>query len=85
MPTPEDINVIFPPLSGGEEAGFNDAGIEQFLRDQVQSLVREITQNSTDAPIAKGAKVRVEFHLLEIPAENLPFIKGDRVTLNGAS
>ncbi len=76
MPTPGDINVVFPPLSGGEEAGFNDAGIEQFLRDQVQSLVREITQNSTDAPITKGAKVRVEFHLLEIPADKLPFIKG---------
>lgn len=76
MPKAEDINVVFPPLSGGEEAGFNDAGIEQFLRDQVQSLVREITQNSTDASITKDARVRVEFNLLEIPAENLPFIKG---------
>lgn len=75
MPKPKDIKVVFPPLSGGEEAGFNDAGIEQFLRDQVQSLVREITQNSTDAPITKGAKVRVEFHLLEIPTDELPFIK----------
>lgn len=75
MPKPKDIKVVFPPLSGGEEAGFNDAGIEQFLRDQVQSLVREITQNSTDAPITKGAKVRVEFHLLEIPTEKLPFVK----------
>lgn len=71
-----NIEVIFPPLSGGEEAGFNDAGIEQFLRDQVQSLVREITQNSTDAAKERGAKVRVEFHLLEVLPQNLPFIKG---------
>ena len=76
MKRQQKISVHFPPLSGGEEAGFNDAGIEQFLRDQVQSLVREITQNSTDAPLSKGGQVRVEFHLLEIPAEKLPFIKG---------
>lgn len=76
MKRPQKISVHFPPLSGGEEAGFNDAGIEQFLRDQVQSLVREITQNSTDAPMAKKGQVRVEFHLLEISTDDLPFIKG---------
>ncbi len=75
MTTRDDIKVYFPPLSGGEGAGFNDAGIEQFLRDQVQSLVREITQNSTDAPITKGAKVQVEFHLLDIPTSELAFIR----------
>jgi hypothetical protein len=70
----KNIIVSFPPLSGGEAAGFNDAGIEQFQRDQVESLVRECTQNSTDSPISAGEKVRIEFHLLEVDVAKLEFM-----------
>lgn len=70
----DNITVDFPPLSGGEEVGFNDAGIEQFQRDQVDSLVRECTQNSTDAPADNNSKVRVEFHLLDLDVGKLGFM-----------
>ena len=33
MQTPQGISVYFPPLNGGEETGFNDAGVEQFMKD----------------------------------------------------
>ncbi len=41
MPTPQGISVHFPPLNGGEETGFNDAGVEQFKHDRIESLMRE--------------------------------------------
>ena len=71
----KSISVYFPPLSGGEEIGFNDAGIEQFNHDRIESLMRECTQNSTDAldeTLDKDKMVRVEFELIHVPVNNLP-------------
>lgn len=75
MPTQNQISVYFPPLSGGEETGFNDAGVEQFKHDRIESLMRECTQNSSDAldeALGGDKKVRVEFELIHVPVEDLP-------------
>lgn len=75
MPTPQRISVYFPPLNGGEETGFNDAGVEQFKHDRIESLMRECTQNSSDAldeSLGDGKKVRVEFELIHVPVGDLP-------------
>ena len=75
MPPSSNISVCFPPLNGGEETGFNDAGVEQFKHDRIESLMRECTQNSSDAldeTLGDGKKVRVEFELIHVPVGNLP-------------
>jgi hypothetical protein len=75
MPISKGISVYFPPLSGGEETGFNDAGVEQFKHDRIESLMRECTQNSSDAldeTLGDGKKVRVEFELIHVPVEDIP-------------
>jgi hypothetical protein len=75
MPTQQGISVYFPPLNGGEETGFNDAGVEQFKHDRIESLMRECTQNSSDAldeSLGEGKKVRVEFELIHVPVGDLP-------------
>jgi hypothetical protein len=75
MPTPSGVSVYFPPLNGGEETGFNDAGVEQFKHDRIESLMRECTQNSSDAldeSLGLGNKVRVEFELIHVPVNALP-------------
>ena len=75
MPTLQGTSVYFPPLNGGEETGFNDAGVEQFKHDRIESLMRECTQNSSDAldeTLGDGKKVRVEFELIHVPVGYLP-------------
>jgi hypothetical protein len=75
MPIPQGISVHFPPLNGGEETGFNDAGVEQFKHDRIESLMRECTQNSSDAldeTLGDRTKVRVEFELIHVPVDDLP-------------
>jgi len=75
MLIPKGISVHFPPLNGGEETGFNDAGVEQFKHDRIESLMRECTQNSSDAldeTLGDGKKVRVEFELIDVPVKDLP-------------
>lgn len=74
MPIPKGISVYFPLLNGGEETGFNDAGVEQFKHDRIESLMRECTQNSSDAldeTLGGGMKVRVEFELIHVPLHDL--------------
>ena len=70
----KSISVYFPQLNGGEEVGFNDAGVEQFKHDRIESLMRECTQNSTDAldKTTNSKTVRMEFKLLDIPIAELP-------------
>ena len=74
MPNPETAHVYFPDLNGGEKTGFNDAGVEQFKHDRIESLVRECTQNSTDAIDLHGGqtKVRIVFELIRVPTADLP-------------
>lgn len=70
----ESVQVYFPALNGGEKMGFNDAGVEQFKHDRIESLVRECAQNSTDAiDLAAGqTKVRIVFELIRVPISELP-------------
>lgn len=65
---------FFPRLSGGEEQGLNDAGVETFKGQS--SLGRETIQNVQDA--RSGAAIEadepaiVEFELLQMPSSEMP-------------
>jgi hypothetical protein len=63
----------FPPGGYGERTGLNNSGVETFRSNLMESLAREIIQNSCDArhPDADGP-VEVRFELLSIPADALP-------------
>lgn len=65
---------FFPLLSGGEEAGLNDPGIENFKKGP--SLGRETIQNIGDArskeALANREPARADFDLLQMPVTHLP-------------
>ena len=63
----------FPISEGGPIWGINDPGIETFKDDPLNSLAREICQNSLDAKDGEvGDPVVVEFALEEIPSSEFP-------------
>jgi hypothetical protein len=68
---------FFPLLSGGEEAGLNDPGIENFKKSH--SLGRETIQNIGDArskaAIANHEPALADFDLLQMPVDDLPSSK----------
>jgi hypothetical protein len=70
---------FFPPNSGGEESGLNDAGI-QFFRSSA-ALAREPIQNSGDAAQGVGDPVRVVFELNRVPLAAIPDIAHLRDTI----
>jgi hypothetical protein len=76
------MNLLFPPLSGGQLQGLNDAGIETFEGDYAHYVVRECTQNSLDAAAGHEVPVRVEITLHQVPAAQLPFLDGLRAALD---
>lgn len=47
--------------SGGQPEGLNDSGVESFRGNQIESLAREIIQNSTDAKREMNKPVTVSF------------------------
>jgi hypothetical protein len=57
---------------GGDSEGFNDAALDTFQGHGVQSLVREIIQNSADARADEGSPTRVAFSIFKIPASEAP-------------
>lgn len=61
--TQQEINWIFPPTSGGQETGFHDAGIETFGSRPLNSLAREVIQNSLDARKDETKPVHVAFEV----------------------
>ena len=63
----------FPNNGGGQIRGISDAGIETFTGTEIQSLAREICQNSLDAKddSSKGA-VDVEFARYRIRTADIP-------------
>jgi hypothetical protein len=65
----------FPLSDNGPEDGLNHPGIETFLKSPIESLAREIIQNSRDAAKDSGTQVRVDFELWELPKEQFPGIK----------
>lgn len=63
----------FPPNNYGQITGLNDAGIETFRGNPLDSLAREINQNSCDAKDTKNnGPVEVHFNLVYVPAQFFP-------------
>ena len=66
-------NWFFPIAEGGTKYGLNDSGVETFLDDTLESLVRESIQNSLDAKNDyTNEPVLVEFRFDEISSEDIP-------------
>lgn len=66
-------NWNFPNNGGGQIRGISDAGIETFTGTEIQSLAREICQNSLDANDTKVAEsVHVEFERYKINTNKVP-------------
>lgn|GEM_PF-1067430 len=62
----------FPPLSGGQAQGLNDAGVLQFGGETYGSLAREVIQNSLDAAESDDKPVRVVFKLNALSQSQIP-------------
>jgi hypothetical protein len=61
------VNWRFPGNGGGQVDGFNASGIAIFAGNLVQSVVREVLQNSLDARNSKDNAVKIRLNLAEIP------------------
>lgn len=62
---------FFPDLSGGEEQGLNDAGVDMFKKDD--SLARETCQNIGDVwDRDSGSPAIATFELIDLPIEEFP-------------
>lgn len=62
---------FFPELSGGEEQGLNDAGVDMFKKDD--SLARETCQNIGDVwDRDSGNPAIATFELIDLPIEEFP-------------
>ncbi len=57
---------------GGQPEGLNDSGVESFRGNQIESLAREIIQNSTDAVIDKRKPVKVSFKEFKVSKDEFP-------------
>ena len=67
------IKLQFPLNNGGQEVGISEGGIEHFTGKLVESLCKEILQNSLDAR-ESGQKVKVKFELIKINKKFIPEI-----------
>jgi hypothetical protein len=78
-----NINWRFPPNGGGQCDGFTDAGIENFTGNRIESLGREIIQNSLDAKDSSAGDkpVIVTFNVKRIKAENFPGLDELKVSM----
>ena len=65
----------FPLNNGGENKGFNDAALDTFKGQRLSSMVREVIQNSLDAPkVDENEPISVTFKIHEIPRDEAPEI-----------
>lgn len=63
----------FPHNGYGQVRGVSDAGIETFTGTEIQSLAREICQNSLDAAVeGSDVTVRVDFKQYRVSASEIP-------------
>ena len=64
----------FPNNGCGIKRGVSDAGIENFTGTEIQSLAREICQNSLDAALedSSSEEVIVEFERYKIQSSDIP-------------
>lgn len=67
------IELKFPLNNGGQEVGISEGGIEHFTGKLVESLCKEILQNSLDAR-RKGEIVKIDFELIEMQKNKIPLI-----------
>lgn len=65
-------NWLFPESNTMHRTGIGESGIETFRGSPINSLVREICQNSLDAIKNETEPVRVEFKYFEILSEEFP-------------
>lgn len=70
-----NIGWSFPENNGGEERGLNNAGIETFSGRKMESLAREIIQNSLDAREDNNKPVKVSFDLIQTSKTDIPQIR----------
>ncbi len=61
----------FPPLSGGQSQGLNEAGVLQFGGETYGSLAREVLQNSLDAVADRSKPVKVTFDVHALPQSQI--------------
>lgn len=62
----------FPAAAGGMISSINNAGIETFRGNEIDSLTREICQNSLDAIKDETKPVVVEFHKFMLTTNEFP-------------
>src|SRR5699024_7323301 len=62
----------FPSTIGGNISSINHAGLETFRGNAMESMTREICQNSLDAYLNVNKPVIVEFNEFTINTSNLP-------------
>ena len=62
----------FPAAAGGTINSINNAGIETFKGNELDSLTREICQNSLDAIKDETKPVVVEFKSFKLPSQQFP-------------
>ena len=55
---------------GGDSEGFNDAALDTFQGHRVQSMVREVIQNSADARADQALPTKLAFSFLNLPADS---------------
>ena len=79
------VNWSFPSNNRGQVDGFNASGIAIFAGNLVQSVVREVLQNSLDARHSKDSAVKIRISLAEIPSAELgAATEGFKPILDGA-
>lgn len=66
------IGWSFPHNNHGKEDGLNDPGVETFLSRPLESLAREVIQNSRDATEDSSKPIIVDFSLFDVPRELFP-------------
>lgn len=66
----------FPLANNVNRKGLSDSGIETFKGQLLESLTREIVQNTLDAKLKDKDSVIVEFNYFEIPTEKFPDKEG---------
>lgn len=69
-PKPTAPTWFFAPLSGGEESGLNESGIEAFKRSE--SLGRETCQNILDHADGLGKPCIAVFEYIDLPQADFP-------------
>lgn len=62
----------FPAVAGGQINSINNAGIETFRGDELNSAGRELPQNSVDAQHDETKPVIVEFKSFQLQTEDFP-------------